>query len=168
MQGQLHLNTLNIAKVAKPYVRVCTLSGNSGEHLTWKPSTLTVDSSRLRTHTPSAKVSGQNWNSLLISPSQRIICWCWDEEMSAPCVVKTVQWDGPFSQYKTCNWGLPHRGRSALPFKTIAFCITERRQMSHLLTAAVRQGGRIFFKKPANGQLTVGLGDIPKLKSNFY
>lgn len=45
---------------------------------------LTVDSSLLRTQTPSAKVSGQKWNSLLISPSQRIISWCWDEEMSAP------------------------------------------------------------------------------------
>lgn len=44
----------------------------------------TVDSRRLRTHTPSAKVSGQKRNSLFISPSQRIISWCWDEEMSAP------------------------------------------------------------------------------------
>lgn len=52
-------------------------------HMLW-PSTLTVDSSRLRTQTPSAKVSGQNWSSLLISLSQRIISWFCNEEMSVP------------------------------------------------------------------------------------
>lgn len=46
--------------------------------------TLTVDSRRLRTHTPSAKVSGLKWKVLLISPSHTIISLCWDEEMSAP------------------------------------------------------------------------------------
>lgn len=45
---------------------------------------LTVDSSRLRTQTPSANVSGQKWNSRFISPSQKIISWYWDEETSAP------------------------------------------------------------------------------------
>lgn len=48
------------------------------------PSTLTVDSRRLRMQTPSAEVSGQNWKSRLISPSQRIISRCCAEEMFVP------------------------------------------------------------------------------------
>lgn len=49
-----------------------------------RPSTLTVDSRRLRMQTPRAEVSGQNWKSRLISPSQRIISRCCAEEMFVP------------------------------------------------------------------------------------